>query len=197
MYTVEKSQKGLNMFKRYIENFFLVNLKDYSNIGFDLYINVIIFALFLGMCVSVFIVFAKKAAMVSAIKQLLRREAFGEENAKTLKELGLLESNAVRRAMSRDGQLKRIVSRVGEIKYTYEEYLALIKAKKLQKERINFDQARFFIKETEINRARSFYERFSPSVIRTAGFALLLLVLYVCTSLVVPEILAWINTLLA
>lgn len=185
------------MLRKYIENFFLVNLKDYGNIGIDLYINVILFALCVGMCVAIFVVFAKRATMARLIKQLLRHEAFGEDNAKTLKELNLLDNSSVRRALSHDGQIKRIVSRVGEVKYTYEEYVALMKAKKLKTEDVNFDEARFYLSEKELPRARSFYERFSPSVVRTVGLALLLLILYVCISLAVPEVLVWINSLLA
>ena len=47
-----------------------------------------------------------------------------EETAKTLREIGLHENKTVKRFLSNDSQLTAVILRVGEKRYTYEEYLA-------------------------------------------------------------------------
>ena len=185
------------MIKRYVENFFLVNTNEYKNIGFDLYVNLILLAITLGMCVAIFCLWYKRAAMSLLIKQLLRHEAFDEASAKSLKELSLSDSGAVRRMLLKDGQIRKMVRRVGEKRYTYEEYVALQKEKKRIDEAFDVDKGLFYVEKEEINRARSFYERFSGSVVRAVGFSVFLLIIFVCISLIVPEILAVIDQFLA
>lgn len=180
----------------YINKYFLLNLNEYLNIGIDLPINVVIFFLFIGLCIAICLVNYHRTYMARTIKQLIRHDALGEDKAKSLKELGLDSYRAIRSALSRDGQLTRVVKRVGAPRYTYEEYMALIKAKKLPKEEINFDEAQFYIDNNETDRARRIYDNYNTSAVKTAFFCLLFMVVFVCISLVMPEILSWINNLL-
>ena len=87
-----------------------------------------------------------------------------------------------------DGQLARIVSRVGAVKYTYEEYVALQKEKKSDKEEIDFSAAKFYVGESEMQRAKNVYENYNSSLPRTVLYCVFLLALYICCLLVSPEL---------
>ena len=72
------------MFKRYILEYFWLNLKDYENIGLDLPIGMILMGLAVALCVSVFYINARKRSALNIITALLRHEAIDEECAKSL-----------------------------------------------------------------------------------------------------------------
>ena len=174
-----------------------MNIGEYSNIGFDVYINLVLFALCLGMCAAIIIVGIKRGTMAATVKQLMRHSAVSEDTAKTVAELNLKRTKILENLLSRDGQMKKIVHRVGEVKYTYEEYLALMKAKKLQPESVNFATARFYIKDDEMSRAKRIYESYSAPAFKIAANVILILSIYVCVSLLMPGIFDMINTMLA
>ena len=111
------------IFSRYIKNYFLVDLADYFDIGTSFYINVCVLAIFIAYVGVVLFTSYYRKAMYFSVKQLLRHGADSEESAKTLAEIGLGENRAVKRLLSREGQLTNVVCRVGEVRYTYEEYL--------------------------------------------------------------------------
>ena len=184
------------MLETYFERFFLLNLKDYSNISVNLYVNLLLLTAFVGMGTAVCLAAVIRSKMALVTKQLLRHGAIGEENAKTLSQLGLINIRGIRRVLSREGQLTRIVRRVGEVRYTYEEYVALVKEKKLTRENIDFSTAAFFIDTEQSARAKNVYETYSSPWQKTAAICVFLLAVYVCLSLVMPEIMSWLNSIL-
>ena len=170
----------------------LLNANDYFDTVFDVYVNIIIFILAISLCAAAFVINHHKTYTVNMIRQLLRRSATSEENAKTLGELRLSECKSLKRALSRDGQLTDIVKRVGERKLTYEEYVSLQKQKKLTKEKIDFENARFYISSEGLERAQKLEQKENPSIPRTILICVLILALAVCIALFMPEILSFI-----
>lgn len=183
--------------REFIDRYFNINLKDYSNIGIDLNISLVLLFFFVGLCAAAMVVNHHRSYMATAVKQLIRHGADGEANAKTIGELGLGQIRSIRRALSRDGQLTKKVKRVGEERLTYEEYVALKKAKKLPKaEKIDFDTARFYISPDQKERAKSFYENNSSSVLKAILLCVLIMAVYFCLMLIMPGALKLLNGIL-
>ena len=113
--------------KRFFAELLSVNLKDYGEIETDLNISYILLFLSLGVCVAVVINNLLSSASVSLLRALLRHEAEGEGNAKTLAELGLEKSPILRYALASNLKLCRLVSAVDEKKLSYDEFIALSK----------------------------------------------------------------------
>ena len=181
------------IFKDIYEKYFLINLKDYPNIGINLEINVLVLAFTLGVVFASFMINYHRGYTYFTVKRLLRHGALDEKGAKTLDELGI-NSLSVRFALSRSGQLSKLVRRVGETHYTYEEYVA----KKNTKEgKIDFSTARFFLDETQLDRARHISEAEPPSLAKAILFAVMILAIGICLFLLMPEILTAINNFLA
>lgn len=171
----------------------LLNAKDYLQISSDVYINVIVLIIAGALCAASFIINYHKTYTLNMIKQLLRREATSEENAKTLAELRLDTSMGLKYALGRSGQLSDVVKRAGYVEPTYEEYLERTKDKKFKEEKIDFSTARFFIPSENVDKAVRIKEKENPTLTRTLLVCLLILSLSVCIMLLMPEILTLIS----
>lgn len=181
------------MFEKIIYDFFFLNLKDYPNINIDLEINVLLFFISVAICVAAVIITLYRSSLQKIIKQLSRLEAKDEASARTLKDIGLEKSIFIRMALSREGRLTRMIGRVGETKYTYEEYLALSKKKGFKHEKVDFSVAEFYIREERADEAKNIIENYGTSMYRTALYCVLVIALYVCLALFMPEILVFID----
>ena len=142
----------------FFNDIIMLNAKDYLDTVLDVYVNLVVFIIASALCVASFIINHHKTYTLRTIKQLLRHKATDAENAKTLAELHLFESRSVKWALSRKSQLSDLVKRVGAKEYSYEEYVALQKEKKLPKETIDFAAARFFIPKEKLRVSRSFHQ---------------------------------------
>lgn len=183
---------------KFFQDIFSVNLKDYANIGIDFEINIFIALAAVLISALGFVLGAYRSTLSMTMKQFLRHEAVGEENAKTLKELGLYNSRATRRALSGEGRLSRVVSRVGEKKLTYEEYAALPrKERKRAFATADFDKDRFYIEEANRERAEHVYKTYDTSPAKCALGAILIIALCFAVMIFMPEILTLINNALA
>lgn len=106
-----------------------LNPKDYPNLGLDIYINIFYFCLFiLTAAVMVFLHFQRRE-LFRFFTALSRHEAKDEASAKTIEGLRLKNSLLLRYILKYDNRIKRLVGVVGEKKYTYEEYMELLKKK--------------------------------------------------------------------
>lgn len=182
--------------KEWYENYISINLKDYPNIGFDLEITKILFCLLIGAIISTVLINYLRTGMNAVIKALIRKEATNEGSAKTLDELGL-NSLSARYAVTRNSRLSKVIKYVGMKEYTYEEYSALIKTKGYREEKPDLKTAKFYIPEENKQEARLIYERHETSLISTLLFCVLLLAVFACISLALPEILTLIDNSLA
>ena len=177
-----------------LKDFFFLNLNNYSNIKINFPIGIFLTLITVSLCVFAFIYACRRIVIVDFLKQLLRHDAINEENAKTLSKLRIKEGFLLKNMLSKtSGQLKSIVSIKGETKMTYEQYLIASKAKGYKEKKIDFSSAEFFINPEKLDDAKKTVESESPSIIKPILMSILLLVLLICVSLVLPQILDYIN----
>lgn len=181
----------------FVKSYLLLNLKDYFDGGIDFPINLFLLSIALGICVASFILTFHKRYCALILKQLVRHNAYDPENAKTLGELHIKPSFFIRSAFNRRGQLTDMVKRVGAAEYTYEQYVKLQKKKDFKEEKIDFENARFFLSPERIDRIKRLNEEGIPSYLQTALGCILIFAIFVCISLFMPEILSFISGFLA
>ncbi len=179
----------------YFEKAFFVNFADYPNLGFDLPINIVLLIFFAGMCIGLLALDFSRKYMRLTVRQLLRHDAVGADKAVPLSKVGLADSRIVKMFLSGSGHLCRIVKRVGNKEYTYEEYVALQKAKKLKREKIDFSTAEFYIAPEMLDRANNISNNYRTSLVKTALACVFLAALYICLMLAMPELLTLLNNL--
>ena len=179
----------------FFKHYFFINLKDYPSFGFDFPITVVLFCFLIAMIFTTIVVNYKRRKIEEMISALTRHKAFDEENAKTLSELSL-DKRVFSGILSSDGQLTKMVARVGEIKMSYDEFVALTKTKGYKEEKPDYDTARFYIKDEGRDRARRVIELGSASTLNTLLFCLLLVAVFICLALLMPGILSALNSLL-
>ena len=175
-----------------IKEYLSLNLSDYENIGINFEINKFILLCSIAMCVVAFFISYKRSLLANTVKQLLRHKATDEESAKTLDELGLARSRAIRKAIFTSAQLRRMISIVDERRPTYDEYVAAQKKKK-KLEAADPLSARIYIPAEAMDRAKHVYNTYSSSIPHTLLACVMYIAIAVCLILVMPEILALIN----
>ena len=179
-----------------------INLKSYPNLGFDLKIGWILLALTVGIMIAAVIITLQRNGMISLVKKLSRCEARDEESARTLSEIGL-DNILIRGLLKGSGRLRRLVKAVGEKEYTYEEYVALTKERKKKKKGDGVEKTteetkdntplRYYLSDIESSDTKNLIEARRTPIINTVLFCVLMLSLFVCVMLLMPEILNFLN----
>ena len=178
---------------KFLKDFFFLNLSDYENLKVSFPIGAFIIAVCIASCAAVFAMTYYKRTNNAICKQLMRHGAIGEEKAKTLKDLRLSDSRAVKSALSKSGQITYIVKRVGESAETYEQYIENMKKRGYKPEKIDFESAKFYIAEERVDDAKKIvyaanHPWWKPAMISVGLVAVLILL-----ALFLPDILAKIN----
>lgn len=175
---------------------FSINLNEYKYIGVDLEINKIILctAVVLMVCIVVFNTY--RANIKLTVSQLVRHKAKDEESAKTLSELGLDKSRAIKKLLGKDNMLTKIVARCGEKKYGYDEYMALSDEEKKKCEEFDVTESRFYIREECSLHATNVIDKYGTSVHRTILSCVLVAIVAISLFLSMPGILNVINNAL-
>ena len=179
-----------------LKKYFSINLKDYQNIGIDLEINKLLLVFTVGVIIAALAINFNQTGINLVVKKLLRRNALSIDSAITVGEM-CIDGWRTRFLLSTSGRLKKLVGRVGEREYTYEEFVRLNKEKKYKEEKIDFATARFYLREEGIGRSRHIVEVGHTSMLNTILFSILIFAIYVCVSLIMPEILTVVNNMLA
>jgi hypothetical protein len=179
-----------------LKKIFAINLNDYENINVSLEINKAILGAFIALVVGVIMLDIYRGCTRTVIMQLVRHGAKTKEDAKTLSELKLENSRVTKKLLSGHNMLTRIVARVDEKEYGYDEYKALSKEEKKELEKIDFANARFYIREKSADRAAFITERYVTSVPRTVASCVFVAIICICVIACMPEILRLINNLL-
>ena len=196
------------MFKNFFENYISLNLKDYPALGFNFEINKFLIFLSLGLCIACVFISYTQSTIAIFIKKLIRTEAFSEENAKTLSELGLGESKILKKLIMKDsGAIKKAVSVLGIKKLTYEEYVEAEKAKKEAKKRgesgtsgsvslvsIDFSSAKFYINKDNKSYAEHAFMINNTSKIRTCLYCVLIFAFTFALIMLMPSLVEALNS---
>lgn len=176
-----------------MSDFFFLDINEYFDISGSFKINVFLFVFAIAVCIAAVVITLYRSSLQRIVKQLMRLEASCEESARTLAELGLDKCIPLKMALSREGRLTRLIGRVGEKIYTYEEYKTLSKTKGFRHEKVNFAEARFYIRDGKGDEARNIIENYGASMFRTALYCVFVIAFYVCLMLFMPEILSLIS----
>ncbi len=176
----------MNFFK---ELFFL-NFKDYENIGVDFPIGIFMIALTVAIAALLFYMNGKKLCIHTMLKRSIRLNAIGEGEAKTLAELGLSDSRALKSALSGGGQLNYIVKRI-DAEPTDDASAAKAGV------RIDFKTSKFYILEDRLDRAKRMLETESDSWWQPIILSALLLALLILFGIFADEILSALSAYLA
>ena len=194
----------------FYKNYLSINLADYENIGINLEINKVLFGLLIGIIVASILIGLQRNSMLILIKKLSRQSCVDSDSAKTLSELGI-NTYGVRTLIKTSARVGRIIQRVGAVDYTYEEYTAILKAKKRKKskevtkdnvssidpdKKIDFNTAQFYLKDAESAETKNILDGKSNSLINTLLMCLLLVCIYTILLFLMPAILELINSVL-
>ncbi len=204
----------MNFLKNFYNEYLCLTLEDYPNIGIDIQINKILILLFLGLCVACLVISYNQSNVSLLLKKMIRAEAYGENNAKTMSELGLDKNKAVSTLILKgSGAISKIISVVGVKKQTYEEHLKAEnikkKAKRLSPEEkknlldsiktpeIDLTQAKFYINEDKKAYAEHTFLTNNGSLIKTVLCCVLILTFGFALILAMPSLLSAVNSMLA
>ena len=177
-----------------IKDFFFLNLSNYENIKFPFPIGMFLVFLTAAMCAMCFIMNYTKSHTTSLLKQLMRHKAFDEDSAKTLAELRLPRSLALRLALSQSGQIAYMVHRAGYVKPTYEDYVTASRKKGYKSAKIDFATERFYLDVEKIGRAKKIVETDKTSIIKPILFSVLFIGILIGLMFSLPEILEAVNS---
>lgn len=210
----------MNFFRKIYNDYFCVNLKDYDKIGIDLEINKILLFLFLGLIAATVFISITSANTSLLLKKLLRSDAFSEEKAKKLSELGLSDNRAVKSLLSKgSGPIDKIIRFVGYQKPTYEEYVEYQNQQKKAKYKPNsgekydkksisdesidrisispdLSSVSIYIDPEKKDYAERIYKINSTSITKTVLSCLAILAFYLLIFFLMPGILSLINGIL-
>lgn len=181
-----------DFYKEYI----LLNLNDYSSINIDFPISLFLLCITLGVIIATVLVSYSRASMNLVVKRLIRYNAYDEGSAKTLDELKI-NSLGARILLSKSSPLTKIVKRVGERTYTYEEYSELSRTKGFKDEGVNFAEAKFYIPSDLQSKAKHVVDSPTPTILSTVLISLFLVAIYVCILFLLPGLLTLINNSLS
>ena len=179
-----------------IKKYFAINLSDYENMNFSLEINKVVLGVCIAMIVGVVLLNIYRGNGRLLVMQLTRHGATSENEAKTLGELGLANSRAIKKILSGGNVIAKTVTRIGAVKYDYETYVKMDKKARAEAERIDFESARFYIAEEPSTRAAFIIERYATSLSRTIASCVLVTLLCGCVIGCMPAILSAVDTLL-
>ena len=103
----------MNIFAKFWDYYVEFNLKRTT--GIDLEINKILLVLALGFCAANLFINYKQSRISTVLRKLIRKKAYGKENAVSLKQIGLADSKSYVRLLNRkEGVLKSLIKTVGE-----------------------------------------------------------------------------------
>jgi hypothetical protein len=163
------------MFKN-LKQFWSLNLKDYEAIDVDFPIGVFFTLLIFAFVISVFVIYFRRRAIFDISTALLRHECFDEKRAKTLKALRLY-TFIFKYEIKKNRRLSSMLSIKGRKALSYEEYLALDKAKQKEYEKIDFETAEFFLSENGKRTAETVTEKSNVSILSPIILSLLAITL--------------------
>ena len=204
----------MDLIKDFYNDFICLNLKDYKNIGIDVEINKLILLFFGALIIGCIIVSINQMNLTLLIRKLMKIEAYTEESAKTLSELGLADNAGIKSLVNKnDGRISKIIAVVGIKRQTYEEYMEAERKRKearrlppadrkavldsLSVGEIDASNAKIYIPEDKKEYASYVYSSGNGSVLKTVLSCTLILVVAVAIILLMPTLLSLLNNILA
>ena len=178
----------------FLKDFFFLNLSDYENIKFDFPLGIFSVFLTVVMILAVFVIAHQNIGQTHLLRQLIRREAISEENAKSFAELGIDGSLSAKFAYLCGGQIRKIVKVAGREEKTYEEHIAESKKRGYKEEKIDFKNARFYIESEMIEKGKRIVSEGEVSYLKPIIISVAILALFFLFAAFSDEILSLVNS---
>lgn len=109
----------------YFYETYYVNSVYYPNLNIDtdtmIFIKNLILGLFVGLCIAAFCTVYNKRVLGKFVRKLLKEECLSKESAKTLSELGVMQNYAIRNAVRKSVNLRRVLKCVEEEEFISEQ----------------------------------------------------------------------------
>ncbi len=180
-----------------VKHIFL-DLKDYPNMNMRFPIGIFLIFMVVALIAVCFIINKRKNDIALICKQLVRRGAVDEKNAKTLKELRLDGVGTLKRAIARrSGRLSSLVVIAGREKLSYEDYSKLSAEKRREYDKINIDEVKIYLAESEIKAAEKITAEGVSPIWKPIVLSVIVLVIFAVLFIVMPDILEVLNSWLA
>lgn len=180
----------------FFKKIFSVNLNEYSYININLEINKVVLAATAAFIIGIVIMSNYRRNVRTVALQLTRHGAESEETSKTLAELGLGSNKAIIKLLSPGAMLTKFVARVGEVTNNYEDYVTMSKEEKKNLEKIDYNEARFYIREEHRAKIEDFVGKYDVSIQSIVVSCVLVGVIGISVILAMPEILNTINSII-
>lgn len=177
-------------------NIILLNLNEFENIGIDIYINILFFALAVVLILFAFFFDYSRGITYLTVKQLVRHGAKDKESAKTLSELGLSKNRFVKFMLSGANELTRIVLRTAAPEIDYDAFVKLSRDEKKKLFLIDFDTETFYLSNESKERTDKILSRYEFSLPRFLAFAVFVILIWGVVCAFSYEIFAYINSII-
>ena len=177
--------------------YFLLDLSDYENINFRFPIGIILTVFAIVFPIAFFIINANKNKTAFVIKQLVRHEAFGEENAKSLAKLRINLTLSLKRMLLSHGKLASIVKIKSYEKTSYENFVK--SGKKERKEFLSPDlsNAELYIEDGKKDAAEAIAAEGVSNVLKPILASIVFIAISLTLLFVSPYLLEFLNARLA
>lgn len=178
--------------KQFFSDLFSTNLNDYGSFEGDFNISYLVLFLSLGILVAVVAMNLLNSASCTIIRALVRYEAFGEESAKGLSEIGLEKNLLARYALSANTKLCRTyIKAIGERELSYEEFIALPKKEQRRYGAKRDIDGKLFIPADMKTRAEDLVSADTSSILQTLISCLFVLAVCFVILLLLPPLLTF------
>lgn len=175
----------------------------YPNLNMDtdsmIFIKNLILGIFIGLCIAAFGTVYNKRILGKFVRKLLREECLSKESAKTLSELGFMKNYAIRNAVRKSVNLRRVVRCKEEEEFLAEqenlrlEFERSAKGDKkavFREEKFEMDTAndRFYIPEDMKYMADIKFESKGTSLLGAILFVVIMAIVFVALLAFLPQI---------
>lgn len=175
----------------------------YPNLNMDtdsmIFVKNLILGIFIGLCVAAFATVYNKRVLGNFVRKLLREECLSKESAKTLTELGVMHNYAIRNAVRKSVNLRRVVRcREEEDFFAEQEKLRLeqtpakkgIKKASLKEEKFEIDTQNdhFYIPEELKYTADVKFEKRGTTWLGAILFVVIMAIVFVALLIFLPDI---------
>jgi hypothetical protein len=175
----------------------------YPNLNMDtdsmIFIKNLILGIFIGLCIAAFGMVYNKRVLGKFVRALLREECLSKESAKTLSQLGVMQNYAIRNAVRKSVNLRRVVrcreeeeflAEQEKLRLEFEESAKGDKKASFREEKFEIDTANdhFYIPEEMKYMADVKFESRGTTWLGAILFVIIMAIVFVALIIFLPDI---------
>ena len=200
--TSEEMPLWREIFTDFYENYY-GNSVYYPNLNMDtdsmIFVKNLILGIFIGLCIAAFGAVYNKRVLGKFVRTLLREECLSKESAKTLTELGVMQNYAIRNAVRKSVNLRRVVrcreeeeflEEQEKLRLKFEEAAKGSKRSAFREEKFEMDTANdhFYIPEDMKYMADVKFESRGTTWLGAILFVIIMAIVFVALLVFLPQI---------